>query len=250
MSELLFYREPVALNRENHRNLKFSARAEYEFSREVNSVPLTGIEFFEASRDMPVLFSRSESGTYFPLALLSLRNNSHSLVGESGDWQGNYVPAFIRRYPFAMTDNQTVCFDQASEQFSEDSGEPLFDEQGENTKTLNNVLQFLNNFDGAFKQTRDFCEQVASADLFKPFDIQVMAGDGKPIRLEGLHIIDEAKLQEAEQDQVLAWFKSGQLAWIYAHLHSLGALKQLIKRQAENAAVAEAKEKAEAGALN
>ena len=250
MSELLFYREPVALNRENHRNLKFSTRAEYEFSREVNSVPLTGIEFFEASRDMPVLFSCSESGAYFPLALLSLRNNSHALVAEDGNWRGNYVPAFIRRYPFAMTDNQTVCFDQASEQFSEEEGEPLFDEKGENTKTLNNVLQFLNNYDASYKRTREFCEQVAAAQLFKPFNIQVMAGDGKPVRLEGLHIIDETKLLEVDEEQVHKWFKSGELAWIYAHLHSLGALKQLSKRQAENTAVAEAKEKAEAGTLN
>lgn len=250
MSELLFYRKPVALNRENHRNLKFSPSIKFGFSDGVNSVPLTGIEFFEASRDLPILFSRSESGQYFPLALLSLRNNEHSLIDKDGVWLGNYVPAFIRRYPFAMTDNQTVCFDEESELFSSDEGEPLFDEKGENTQTLNNVLQFLNNFDASFKRTREFCAQVAAAELFKPFNIQVMAGDGKPVRLEGLHIIDEAKLLDVDQEQVQAWFKSGQLAWIYAHLHSLGALKQLTKRQAETLAAAEAKEKAKAGALN
>ena len=250
MSELLFYRKPVALNRENHRSLKFTPSAKFRFSAEVNSVPLTGIEFFEASRDLPILFSRSESGQYFPLALLSLRNNQHALVDDEGVWQGNYVPAFIRRYPFAMTDNQTVCFDQEAEQFSEEEGEPLFDENGENTKTLDNVLQFLNNFDASYKRTREFCGQVAAAELFKPFNIQVMAGDGKPVRLEGLHVIDEAKLLEVDQEQVQKWFKSGELAWIYAHLHSLGALKQLTKRQAESAAVAQAKEKAKAGALN
>ncbi|WP_078082951.1 SapC family protein [Microbulbifer mangrovi] len=250
MSELLFYRKPVALNRESHRGLRFTPSNKFRFSSEVNSVPLTGIEFFEASRDLPILFSRSESGQFFPLALLSLRNNQHALLDEEGLWQGSYVPAFIRRYPFAMTDNQTVCFDQEADQFSEDKGEPLFDEQGENTQTLNNVLQFLNNFDVSYKRTREFCEQVAVAGLFKPFNIQIMAGDDKPVRLEGLHVIDEAKLLDVDQEQVQKWFKSGELAWIYAHLHSLGALKQLTKRQAESAALAQAREKAEAGTLN
>ncbi len=246
MSELLFYRQPVALNREKHRNLKFSPSGKFQFSNNVNSVPVTGIEFFEASRDMPILFSRSEAGHYMPLALLSLRNNSHSLVDDEGNWAGNYVPAFIRRYPFAMSDNQTVCFDEQSEQFSEEKGEPLFTDEGENAETLNNVIQFLNQFDSAFKRTREFCEQVQKAELFKPFNIQVLAGDNKPVRLEGLHIIDEAKLLQVDQDQVLQWFKSGQLAWIYAHLHSLGALKQLSKRQA----LQNAEEEAETSTVN
>ncbi len=246
MSELLFYRQPVALNRERHRNLKFSSSARFRFSREVNSVPVTGIEFFEASRDLPILFSRSESDQYSPLVLLSLRNNSHTLVDDEGNWSGNYVPAFIRRYPFAMTDNQTVCFDEHSEQFSEDTGEPLFSDEGENTKTLNNIIQFLHQFDGAFKRTREFCEQVQKAELFKPFNIQVLAGDNKPVRLEGLYTIDEARLLNVDQAQVMEWFKSGQLAWIYAHLHSLGALKQLSKRQA----LQNAEEEAETSTVN
>ncbi|MBY6191754.1 SapC family protein [Microbulbifer agarilyticus] len=250
MSELLFYRKPVALNRENHRNLKFTPANKFLFSREINSVPLTGIEFFEASRDLPIFFSHNESGQYFPLALLSLRNNQHALVDDDGSWQGSYVPAFIRRYPFAMTDNQTVCFDEGCEQFSEEAGEPLFDEQGENSETLNNVLQFLTNFDKSYKATQEFTAALAEHKLFKAFDMQVMAGDGKPVRLEGLHVVDEAKLLEVEPEQVQSWFKSGQLAWIYAHLHSLGALRQLSKQQAQANAVAEAKEKAEAGALN
>jgi len=232
MSELLFYRQPVALNRERHRNLKFSPSGNFQFSNKVNSVPLTGIEFFEASRDIPILFSRSEAGQYMPLALLSLRNNSHSLVDDDGSWSGNYVPAFIRRYPFAMSDSQTVCFDEQAEQFSAEKGEPLFNDDGDNSETLNNVIQFLNQFDSAFKRTREFCTQVQQAELFKPFNIQVLAGDNKPVRLEGLYIIDEASLLEADQEQVMQWFKGGQLAWIYAHLHSLGALKQLSKRQA------------------
>lgn len=246
MSELLFYRQPVALNREKHRDLKFSPNTKFRFSSEVNSVPVTGIEFFEASRDLPILFSRSEAGHYFPLALLSLRNNSHSLVDDEGNWSGNYVPAFIRRYPFAMTDNQTVCFDEQSEQFSGDKGEPLFNDEGENTETLNNIIQFLNQFDGAFKRTREFCDQVQKVELFKPFNIQVLAGDNKPVRLEGLYIIDETKLLEVGQEQVMQWFKGGQLAWVYAHLHSLGALKQLSKRQA----LQNAEEEAETSTVN
>jgi hypothetical protein len=97
MSSLLFYSEPAALNRDQHKDLRFTASSDFGFSSSVNSVPMTGIEFFEASRDMPVLFSKDEQGNYFPLALLSLMNDGHNFLKEEGKWDDCYVPAFIRR---------------------------------------------------------------------------------------------------------------------------------------------------------
>ncbi|GAA5525121.1 hypothetical protein Maes01_01681 [Microbulbifer aestuariivivens] len=250
MSELLFYRGLVALHRESHRNLKFSPCSNYRFSIAVNSVPLTGVEFFEASRDLPILFSCSDAKRYSPLALLSLSNHGHGLVDEEGRWRGSYVPAFIRRYPFAMKDGETVCIDFEASHFSEEEGEPLFDDRGENSKALNEILRFLEHYEASCERTREFCRQLSAAGLFKPFNIQVIAGNGKPVRLDGLYVIDEARLRDVDQEQVYRLFKSGELAWIYAHLHSLGALKGLAKRQEQDVALGQAKEKAQTGALN
>ena len=231
MSTLLFYNEPAFLNRETHKTLTFKASSDYSFTEDVNSVPLTGIEFFEASRDMPVLFSKDDEGHYFPLALLSLLDSGHKHLGEAGCWSDSYIPAFIRRYPFALTDEGSVCFDQKASQFGSKEGDALFDDKGENTETLNNILEFLNNYDQQYKNTRSYCKELKILDLLTPFNLQIMINNKQPLRLEGLFIIDEKKLASIPEDKVKAWFDAGWLAWTYAHLHSLGALNRLAKRQ-------------------
>ena len=232
MAELLFYDKPALLNREIHKTLRFKVSSDYHFTEKVNSVPLTGVEFFEASRDMPVLFSKSEEGDYYPLALLSLMDGAHKQLGQSGVWEDSYIPAFVRRYPFALNDEGSVCFDEEASQFSSADGEPLFTDKGENSETLNSIIQFLGNYDQQNQSTREYCDACKKLDLFMPLNVEIRLENDKPLRLEGLYALDEKKLAEIPEDKVQGWFKAGWLAWSYAHLHSLGALKRLIKRQA------------------
>lgn len=244
MTALLFYNKPEFLNREIHKTLKFKASSDYSFTESVNSVPLTGIEFFEASRDMPVLFSKDDNENFFPLALLSLMQEGHKQLSEEGGWYDSYIPAFVRRYPFAMTDEGTVCFDQQSGLLTEEDGDPLFNDKGENSDTLNNVIEFLNNYDQQYNSTRDYCIECQDMELFIPFNLQVMLDKDRPLRLEGLYAIDEKKLAKLPEEKINTWFSSGWLAWSYAHLHSLGALNRLVKKQKKMPAKA-SKNKAE-----
>jgi hypothetical protein len=68
----------------------------------------------------------------------------------------------------------------------------------------------------------------AHADLNEP--------DGSTQRLQGFFMVDEVKLQAFSDDQVLAWFRSGELALVYLHLASLKNLSALqLRRQRLNA---------------
>lgn len=235
MAELLFYNEPVFLNREVHKELRFSSSDDYSYTENVNSVPLTGIEFFEASRDMPVVFGCDEKNNYFPLALLSLMESGHKHINEKGEWVDSYIPAFVRRYPFVLTDEGTVCFDKKAGRFNEEKGDALFNEEGENSEVLNNIINFLNNYDQQYKLTQKYCEALKKAELLKPFNLQILVEQDRPLRMEGLYVVDEQKLMEIEESELVSWFRSGWLAWTYAHLHSLGALERLAKRQKPSA---------------
>ncbi|MCJ8314778.1 MAG: SapC family protein [Saccharospirillaceae bacterium] len=234
MSSLIFYSEPTALNRETHKDLTFTPSTDYSFTKNINSVPLTGIEFFEASRDIPILFSQDPEGNYFPIALLSLMNESHTFLNEDGSWKEAYTPAFIRRYPFVLTDEGTVCFDAKAPHFKADEDEKantLFDEKGENSESLKNAVQFLNAFEAQHKQTTEFCKSLKELDLFKPLNIKVNTENTGKLTLNGMFSIDEEKLTNLDDEIIVKWFKSGWIAWSYAHLHSIGALKRLLKRQ-------------------
>lgn len=229
-SPMMFYKKPVTLNRDTHRKLRYQAQRDYRFSQEVNSVPLVGDEFFQASRDLSVLFKRDSDGKYFPLALMSLRNNGHDLVSEEGNWTGIYVPAFLRRYPFALTSSGHVCIDEKSTAFGLDEGQALFDKKGSNSEVLLSIVAFLKQYESESDRTSDFCEALSEKMMFKPFNVQITAREQSPVRLDGLFVIDEAVFSRLEGNLLQEWFQKGWVAWIYAHLHSIGTLSQLSDR--------------------
>ena len=225
MAELLFYREPTLLDRAGHAALRYTPSADFGFTRDVNSVPLLAVEFFEASRTLPVLFADDAQERRFPLALLSLANDHNAQLATDGRWTGGYTPAFVRRYPFALDGDKNVCFDRAAAHFTPE-GQALFDGDTPSA-TLHGVIGFLREFDAEHARTREFCDALQAKDLFKPFVLQVITADKQTARLGGLSAIDETKLQQLDAATVDAWFRRGWLAWIHAHLHSLGALKRL-----------------------
>jgi hypothetical protein len=226
------YQEPALLDRNEHRDLRLKPQPNFDFVKNLNSVPVAGPEFFETSRDWPVVFSKGGEGEFMPMALLSLRLQGNTM---GDNWGGVYMPAFIRRYPFALADGK-VLFDKKAPHLQQQEGEALFGEGGENSDFLNKIIEFLAYTDVQFKVTREYCRACADNDLFTSFKAQVRNDEGTQMRLDNLFIIDEQKLKQLPDEQIGNWFRKGWLAWSYAHLHSLGAVPRLVKRDRENAA--------------
>ena len=74
MANLMFYQQPVALNRSEHKDKKISSldRA-FQFTAGTNSVILAGIEFSEAAKEYPVVLAQA-GGNIIPVVMLGLRN--------------------------------------------------------------------------------------------------------------------------------------------------------------------------------
>ena len=247
MSDKKMYSNMVPLNREQHKNLRLKRITDYSFSSGSNSLPIAGIEFFEASRSMAVLFRKGSDDNFFPLVILSLNNEGHEMVDEEGKWkQGVYIPSFIRRYPFAQTSGGSLSFDADSGAFSEEEGERLFTEEGKNTQVLDEIISFLEYYSAAMRHTDKFCKALKERDLLTPFDVQVGANTPNPVRVGGLYAVDNNKFGKLYGKVLDEWFKEGWIAWVFAHMHSLGALRSLPRGTAE--AVARAKDDAAPGA--
>jgi len=239
MASLMFYQEPVALEKKKHVDLKMKRQTGYPFARNINSVPVAGTEFFQASRDYPVLFIKNDKGEYMPMAILSLRKEAHDM---GDNWEDVYIPAFIRRYPFILTTDKVIMFDKQAPHFAEENqedGEALFEEENKPTEMLKQVVSFLEAVDAGFRMTEEFAKAVAEKELFEPYNATVKF-DGSSVKLNDLYCINEKKLHEAlSQEEVAEWFKKGWIAWCHAHLHSLSSVSELVKRlrktQAEEA---------------
>ncbi len=233
---LLFYREITVLNPQRHGGLKIGTPPDQSFAAHTNSVPLVGVEFVECCREYPVVFAQGENGTFNPVAVLGLENSENLFLDEGLAWKANYVPAFVRRYPFVLGDNPQnptqpwVCVDESCPWLGEDQGEPLF--VGDKPSVfLNQTLSFLTDYNLQSQRTVDFCSKLVDLGLLKEQQAQATA-DGKSFTLSGLWAVDEAALLQLDADKVQELFKSGELAWIYFHLASLANFRRLAERKA------------------
>ena len=104
MANLLFYKNPVPLNKNDHKDKKISSIGRnFMFAGETNSVILAGVEFSEAAKEYPIVFTQA-GDKVVPVALLGLRNEENLFVDGKGGWDGRYIPSFVRRYPFILAE--------------------------------------------------------------------------------------------------------------------------------------------------
>lgn len=232
----MFYQKPVALNPNIHGDLTVGpSPSGYRFAAEAQSILLATSEFFDAGRQFPIIFTKSEDERIFPLALMGLEQKENLFVGDDGQWQGLYVPAYIRRYPFITTDEidgrMVVFVDEAYDGFNQKGGALLF-EEGQPSAKLKEIQSFLQRYYVQLKQTEQFASSLAEAGLLTPIDAQASLNDGRKYALRGMQAVDEAKLTQMSDVEIVKLFRTGGLGLIHAHLLSLRNLAVLVDRKA------------------
>ncbi len=236
MPTLLFYDKPVPLNADVHLKSRLgSLGGNYSFSASTNSIPLAAVEFFDSAREYPLAFTGQNAGALFPIALLGVRHNENLFVGEDGRWDGTYIPAFVRRYPFVLAEKQdaedfNVYLDESYPGLNAQDGERLFTDDGEQTPMLKQALEFLSTYQGEIKRTRMFVERLQELNLLVPRVLEVVRSNAEPLVLQGFSVVDEEKLAVLGDADLLGLARNGYLSWIYAHLMSLGNVQRLSAR--------------------
>ncbi|UCV14050.1 SapC family protein [Quatrionicoccus australiensis] len=244
MTTLMFYQAPAPLNAAVSLRMRVRPlNGDYRFAAVTNSVPLAAVEFFDVAREWPIVFTDDEKP--YPAMLTGVRNQENLLVGDDGSWQGRYVPAFIRRYPFVLGERPDskdfdVYIDEGYEGINSEDGERLFNDDGSHTPLLKLALEFLSQFQGEVERTTRFVERLNELDLLVPRRLEVSRPGQTPRVLQGFRVVDEARLQALDDAALLTLARSGQLAWIYAHLMSLSNVGALAERLDKITALAEA----------
>jgi hypothetical protein len=238
MTSMIFYENAVPLNRASHQNLKLRPNPDYfTFASQTNSVLLAASEFPEALRDYPIVFVGQEGGPFAVVALVGFSDKENLMVDASGRWEANtYVPAFIRRYPFILAtganddpDNMTVCIDEACKGLGTEEGEALFGANGVETEYMKGVVGFLQLFHAEMKRTGEFAARLAALGLLTSKVVNVQS-NGETKTLGGFFLVDQEKLDALTDAQMLALARSGDLAFIHAHLLSLANVSRLAAR--------------------
>jgi hypothetical protein len=238
MSELLFYKKIIAIDKDKHRALKIGTLKDFSFTRGTNSVPLATVEFFEAAKEFPIVFAGKAGGAPVPVALMGLRKDENLCLRDDSRWEGRYVPAFIRRYPFVLAatgdDQLMVCVDEGHPVVGAKDGEALFTEAGEPTPFLNGAIAFMRDFQAETQRTREFTKRIEELDLLTEVAARAELKSGGSYQLGGFSVINEAKYRALDKEVVDELFRKGWLALIDAHLLSLGNLARLVDRLAKS----------------
>ena len=224
---MLFYKSVEALSRDLHAQLKLDATNDLSFSANSYWVPVAGVEFFRAADHFPVVFLK-ENEDFIPIALLGLEESQNLFVTEDSSWlEGAYIPAFIRRYPFVLAgssqnDEQlTVCLDRDYSGFNETKGEALFNEKGEPTEFLNNVMSFLSNYNADMTRTQEFATILKEKNLLESKTVTITSNNDEKFDVQNVYILNEEAFSKLDGETLVLLNQKGMLGWVFAHLASL-----------------------------
>lgn len=228
----LFYRNLIPLSSEMHAGFGLKPRPNLEFARLTHAVPITVDEFALAQRNYPIVFGTDEIAV--PLALVGLREGENLFIEADGQWRPRaYIPAYIRRHPFMLARLQpdaqvlSLVFDDSWGLVTADGEQKLFDGT-EPSDVTKGILKFCEEFEAAVARTRGFMEELKKLGLLMEGQASIQnPGMAEPANFSGFRMVDEKKLQNIRGDQARKMVQNGMMGLIYAHLFSLGQMREL-----------------------
>jgi len=242
---VLFYGKPEPLSRDLHGKIGLRrVEKPFGFAAKTNVVPLTVGEFGMAALSYPIIFAGDR---YQPLAVMGVGQGTNLFVSEDGAFEvGAYIPAYIRRYPFVLANDQArgqlvVCIDRASSLLGEDCELPFFDEKGEATEYTNGCIEFCNNFETEGRRTEAFVNLMKELDLFEIKTASVATTNpdgsaGEPQKIAEYFGVSEEKLKALPQAKLHELVANGAVAAMYAHINSLIGWERLVALTSARAA--------------
>lgn len=237
--QLLIYEKAVPLSKDSHSKWSVEVGDSFAFASQVNSVPLMAAEFGAAASEFSIVFVRGEDETYVPTVVLGLQQNQNVFVNEKKQWGANYIPAFLRRYPFvfALSDDKktfTLCIDEAFAGFNQSNkGQKLFEKGGQPSKYVSDLLRFLQDYETEFVKTRAFTANLDELELLEPMHAQISSQSGEKTTLTGFYCINREKLRNLPGKSLARLSATGELELAYLHLFSLSNFQELQKRSAQ-----------------
>ena len=237
MTQLLIYKNAVPVTRARHADCSVEVGADYAFSGDINSVPLMTVEFAFAVQEYAIVFA-GPPGEITPAAILGVRTNENLFLSR-GVYDGKYVPAFLRRYPFVFSrsdDRFLLCVDEEFPGFNrEGRGQKLFDANGEPSRYTDNVLKFMTEFQAQFLRTQAFCGRLEELGLLEPMQAQITEASGARASLRGFSAVSRAKLAALPGETLATLAKGDDLELLYLHLHSMRNFDRLKERMEQQA---------------
>ena len=193
------------------------------------TAPLVAAEFPKACITFPIAWIKN-GDVFDPVALLGLQPDENLLINAQGKWIGTYVPAHYRTQPFRLmqtSDEQLTLgvredIDLVTDS---DSGNPFFNEEGELSEELNELVNLLQKVESNRKATALASTALNEAGLLEPWPLTPKIY-GETKKLGGLYRVSQTALNSVDAETLEHLRDTGAVAMAYCQQIS----QQLIQR--------------------
>ncbi len=230
--------EQIAPLQKHHRvALPAAGTAPASFAR-LHAIPVSLEEFAAASRDYPLVFlRRPESESFVAAAAVGMQPRQNLFMMSDGIWDRRvYLPAYVRRFPFCMVQKAgdgasrregVVCVETSALRAE---GDALYDKNGHALSHWSVLERLIADFEQDLERSDELCKLLYEMDLLMPFTMKAEV-DGFTMQLDGMHRVDQEKLEALREEDLRRLFAAGAMDKLYAHLLSLQNFRRLLNRR-------------------
>lgn len=232
--ENLMFKNIEVLDKKKHANLRLIQKKDFSFAKSLKGIPVVASEAFLLGLQWPLIFSGQEKPAI--MALVAVGNSGNLAIDKDGKWRGNYVPAYLQNYPFGTykvseeNNNTVMVIDADSELLSQEEGQPLFKEDGEQSEVLEAVIKAFKNYDLQHKVMLAAAEAFEKEGILVEREISLGEGEEKKTLVKGFKVIDREKLNALSDEKLAAWVRNGFTSLIDIHIRSLDNINKLVEK--------------------
>ena len=220
------------LNNVEHRDLRIITAHGAQYGDNVMYTLTFPAEFRNVQAHYPIVFAKSNEGTFTPLALFGF-HEGQNLFLQGDRWDAHYVPLMIQRQPFLIgnaPNGKVVHIDLDSPRVSRSEGEAIFREHGGNTEFLERVSGVLGMLHEGIEATPAFTAALLEHNLLESFVLDMQFQDGAQHRFAGFYAIQEERLGKLDAAALGRLHERGYLQPIYMAIASFSNFRGLIDR--------------------
>jgi hypothetical protein len=232
------HRQPVPLDRDQHRNLKLSVPVtDWGLAGSLSALFVAAAEFGDTCREFPIVFVRAGKEPdgkeqIAPVAVMGLQQSDNLYVQDKA-WRAQYMPAILRIYPFCIgrldAERFAICVDMAWPGAQQAEGRPLFETDGQPASLLAEMQKHLEGLEAEIQRTRLVGAKLLELDVLRDMRFDATMPDGRKHSVDGFLTVDETKMQNLPDDVIGELHRTGVLGLIHLHWVSMGNMRRLVE---------------------
>lgn len=219
-----------------HRSLRVDTTIVDTKHNQMNTAYITIGELSTLIHEYPIFITKNpNTGAFLFNALLGIKSGQNLFI-KNNKWQARYLPLDIIRRPFqAMLTEEDdfsggkIAIDINNELVNENTGQELFNEDGQATAYLERIQQTFSQLMGGAQQSNKMLEILYKHDLLEPVTLNLELTNNEKSQLSGLYAIKKESLAKLNGEDLDECHKSGALQVCHLIMSSGAHVEKLIR---------------------